>query len=694
MLSPSKDSRGLIDVCEKPLQITSMSGDKHGWPALKPQPSRSASSTPPTQSTEGEKSAETSASSTYATPSSIVAAAAELTNVITGKPLVAQRSSKRSSHSPTSSYASAAESSSPANISDESPVVAKQALDKVDDIGRRHSHISTESANTEFPARQQSLRNRISDGNFITPAHGSKHQFMGFTDFTRVETASPQSTESRPHSPSPASFSRLRPSSISSGSLNSRAVKTASRIPIPDSKKAMIVDLKKDLSPTPPMPKSTGLPTFGSRRLASPDALKILENGKMRRQMLRTPTNASFGPLKDGTLARNSDVTITKTPSLSTSLNSSNDDTAFAVNSPEYGTWESGSFNGDEAPTPSDRSLHFPKTSDHQYRRATNFSGQRHETEQDAFDDETASLKAPPQTSPFTAPLQTIPSETVLSVNAHDLNDETRDQLIRTLSHLEGKGSPPKFDVDNQTLLQMFGHLKRGLDRNSHHSAALMQNAAAAEKFLAQRGSSILEVKGLGMRHDAAFDTKTQGADVQGEGTSFAETYEEQQVDSKWSASTPSDNLLSPPSEHTSTGVQNTLTVKCLPTTSLTEDSSQEPASIGYPSRLPGRVTTTHIQPNGDSATIASIRSRRSSPTLSKRRPGSVRAAREGLQMATASFARTTASAESKKTTRMPTPNTRAFSIPEPSQRGRMLSVEKPRSRSEGLAVSKVRITS
>jgi hypothetical protein len=302
------------------------------------------------------------------------------------------------------------------------------------------------------------------------------------------------------------------------------------------------------------------------------------------------------------------------------------------------------------------------------------------------YDDSAFLNSAPPQTSPFVAPLETIPSEAFLSVDANDLNDEGREELIKTLSHLEGKGSPPKFDVDNETLLQMFGHLKKGLERNPHNSVAFAQNAAAAEKFLAMRGSSILEVKGLGDDRGCAHDSKARSSQTLQDDLPAPTANKRQTIVSKWSTSTPSDKALSPPSDDIGSVLQH----PTIPKPRAKTPSLQEPVSIGYPSRIPSRISTPAMQTGDDAATVANIPSRRSSPALSKRKPGSVRAAREGLQVTNASFARTTASAESRKTLRTPNSSTRAFSIPDASQRGRMTTIEKPRSTSEGLAASKV----
>jgi hypothetical protein len=60
------------------------------------------------------------------------------------------------------------------------------------------------------------------------------------------------------------------------------------------------------------------------------------------------------------------------------------------------------------------------------------------------------------------------------------------------------------------------------------------------------------------------------------------------------------------------------------------------------------------------------------------------------LQISNASFARTTASTESKKMVRTPNSANRACSVADASQRATV--TEKPRSRSEGQAMSKVQI--
>ena len=625
--------------------------------------------------------------STYATPLSVMAAATELTNVITGKQSTRYTDNERISYSPACSYASATERSSLVSISRKHSVGPEESLGRARTATQQEEQPDSCAADAEYPTRKASLRSRISSGSLVSPAVGSKHHFIGFTDFTRVQAASPASTESRTHSPSPASFSRPRPGSVSSMSAHSKTTRTASRIPIPDSKNATMVDVKRDQYSESPLARTSGTPTFGSRRLASPDALKILENGKMRRQMQHTARNETPAGLHCGRAsATESDDTTADTPSLSYSLTSS-PEAPSAPTSSENTLHSKSSRNGEQA-TPSNILTSLQTTPEqnaaepqHQFRYNDNVNHNMLGGEM------LAPIRPPPSTSPFTVPLQTIPSEAVLSVGPADLDEEANDQWVQALSQLEGKGSPPKTDVDHQILQQMFGHLKRGHDKSNHNSTAFHQNAAAAEKFLAMRASNASGTETRNLATTAgSTDDVTHGAER--ELDEIASTTKKQIMISKWSNSTPSDKV-SPPSQGLCPEPQNSETTEAT-SQSRRRSSSKELVSIGYPSRIPGRTGTTDVAGTEDAAAIASIPSRRSSPTLSKRRPGSVRAAREGLQATTASFARTTASAESRKTAKPPTPGTRAFSIPEPAQRGRVVSAGTPRIRSDALTSTKV----
>ena len=339
----------------------------------------------------------------------------------------------------------------------------------------------------------------------------------------------------------------------------------------------------------------------------------------------------------------------------------------------------------DEVPTPSDMSSHFHGNVYRTWKPTLRLATSQTDAEQSLFaSDAFRTATRPPQTSPFVAPLETIPSEAMLTVDVNDFNQKTREDLIKTLSHLEGKGSPPKYDVDNETLIHMFGHLKKGLERKPHNSTVLVQNAAAAEKFLDMRGSSILEVKGLesNIRNSRENDVGDSSDAIR---RTAAE--KKQTVISKWSASTPSDKALSPPSDDADTSLHP----PSIPKTRPKSSSPQDLVSIGYPSRIPSKIVSTNLPTVEDAATIASIPSHRSSPTLSKRKPGSVRAARANLQISNSSFMRTTASAESRKIAKSPNGINRAFSVADTTRRGRMTVMEKSGSRSDGQSASQVR---
>ena len=211
-----------------------------------------------------------------------------------------------------------------------------------------------------------------------------------------------------------------------------------------------MVDVKKELPMTPIVPKTSGIPTFGSRRLASPDALKILENGKMRRQMQRAPQceNASDSPSVRIVNEENEREAI-EMPSSSYSATTSAG-AEQSITPEENKAFDTNVDDDDEPPTPSDISSHFPCQPHRRSKPSLRIPTSISSPEQGLFpSDAKRRASRPPQTSPFVAPLETIPSEAILTVDANDLNDETKDELIRTLSHLEGKGSPPKYDVDN-----------------------------------------------------------------------------------------------------------------------------------------------------------------------------------------------------------------------------------------------------
>ncbi|TKA50138.1 hypothetical protein B0A55_13623, partial [Friedmanniomyces simplex] len=268
------------------------------------------------------------------------------------------------------------------------------------------------------------------------------------------------------------------------------------------------------------------------------------------------------------------------------------------------------------------------------------------------------------------------------------LDAETKKHITRTLSMLEGNGSPPHTDVDNETLLRLFGHLKRGLERQPG-SVSLVNNAAAAEQFLAQANDGETEVRDAGGNILGTQSTEADHGESQADTNPHLPPIEP--VASKWSESTGSIQALSPVSSQVSPRqMQHAAKTDQLdgPPQRTPPDP---PRSIGYPSRISSKASAL-IGPGGSGAATPPLPFRRlSSPTLGKRKPGSVRAARETLHHMKGGFARTTASAESKKNSRMPTSNTTPLQLPDSGQRGRVPLAEKARSQAEAPGVLKTR---
>lgn len=561
-------------------------------------------------------------------------------------------------------------------------------------------------------------------------AQSTKAAITGPSDFTRDTNE-----ESRPHSPSPASFSRPRPTSISHTpgvmSVTSavaftpvRSQKTASRIPLANQKKATLVDIKARRASGIPLPKLEKGLSFGGRRIDSPDPLKVLDHGIKRRQLQRANTNGS-------------DSTVSTVPTRLIT-----DDVLPAerskINTPES-TMGSSTEDEEEITTPSDKLLPYVKHGykpKHTKRASTTYHGaQAFKIHDDA---EIVLARPPPSNSPFTGALQTIPSQSMLPLLAasevgsspkvvikptefsafaqrlsvledaqpvasdddHDrlnlidvrtrselveilreaknedalisqsgaegLDDETKLEITRTLSMLEGKGGPPDVAADLEHPSRMFGRLKSGFER-APKSAAFVEDATVAERFLAtQDGTS---------EHTHQIDEagtndhfETAAAKCRREGTNSL-------MSSKWSNSTASIKHQALPFAAGSSGQSIFgLEIEGHPPGLPPKDLPTEmPVSIGYPSRTAGKA---HRVLGADERSITHQKSaarRESSPTLGARVPGSVKAAREKARDAAGSRA---TKASNTKMDKMPTSNTRAFSISGDFSRGRNPYVE------------------
>ncbi|KAK6441145.1 hypothetical protein LTR95_002616, partial [Oleoguttula sp. CCFEE 5521] len=288
---------------------------------------------------------------------------------------------------------------------------------------------SNGSSESPFPPRKSSMGKCTSDS---TPLHGSAVDVPALSPNidadTPPETVSKSTKDarratSRPHSPSSASFSRPRPTSISypraSGSPSESSPapaptpKTASHIPLSAPKKATLVDIKGRRSSAIPTPlKSERGLSFGGRRIESPDPLKILDHGIKRRQLRRANTNETSSTVSTvPTRVLNSDAT----PPLGYSKPGSLDSTAGSSTEDE-----------EEVTTPSDTSLYFVK---HGYKpkHLSKVSGSHYAGATLKVYDEAEVIlgKPPPSNSPFTGPLQTIPSEALLPITHEHAYSQT-----------------------------------------------------------------------------------------------------------------------------------------------------------------------------------------------------------------------------------------------------------------------------
>ncbi|KAK3071009.1 hypothetical protein LTR53_009430 [Teratosphaeriaceae sp. CCFEE 6253] len=744
-LSPTKDSRTLVDAREMPLKH-SVDGSLRDWAAISPAPAKkfTLEHSSPTES-------EAAADHPYPPDRWLSNDSSPLMNKSLSTPIPDDETTY-------SAYAASERSSSSNFISADDGVVNGSACTKSDLHGKepievaRHLFREANDAgqdqmsvcSTRHPPRGASLRSQHSPALVTTSPLVEACPLPGFTEVTQ-RTPTPIA-DSRPHSPSPASFSRPRPNSLSHGrSLPSqtgtpahtakvpRAQKTASRIPIPDTKKATLVDVKVRTSAS--TLKSDHAPSFGSRRLDAPDALKILDHGIKRRQMIQTKWNDT--------------ERSTATPdSCSTQTYGHNDFSHIdrSDSSTPEDNFGKGCL-GEEATATSAFHLGLAELPDKSLENHT--SRCHHNAAVRLFDDAVAALAlstTPP--SQVSSALEATPTHTALSDTQIDVTDvaplkfthfrnrsdfadlnkrlsslhtahadhtasrigdrapapestkysllellneytsddyndgqepldpETRKHVTRTLSVLEGKGRPARTDVDNETLLRLFGHLKRGLERQPEN-VSLIDNAAAAEKYLEHISSSqgrndLGSTSGNSRSFQACAQIEQQRSDEVSAQLPPIET-----VASKWSESTGSVHALSPiltevsPTQRTSArkGTQLEGPPQRLP--------PGPPYSIGYPYRIVSKASRLIGPSESGTATPPEPSRRLSSPTLGKRKPGSVRAARETLHHIRGGFTRTTASAESKKSSKMPTPNTKPLELPGSGQRGRTASAQK-----------------
>lgn len=331
-----------------------------------------------------------------------------------------------------------------------------------------------------------------------------------------------------------------------------KSQKTASRIPLPDQKKATLVDIKTRRTSGIPMPKFDRGLSFGGRRIDSPDPLKVLDHGIKRRQLQRANTGGSSSTASTVPTR----LLGANTPPLDRSKANTPDSTRGSTAEEE-----------EEITTPSDKPTHFVK---HGYKpkHVSRASGSHYAgATLKVYDEAEVVLgRPPPSNSPFTGPLQTIPSHSTLPLQAisdcdsleqdshpktvikptefsafahrlsvledsrdlfaadrynrasligsetkselvellreaeHEdafisqcgatgLDAETKAEITSTLGMLEGRCGPRETNVNLDHLSRMFGRLKTGFEK-APKSAAFVEDATVAERFLARRESA------------------------------------------------------------------------------------------------------------------------------------------------------------------------------------------------------------
>lgn len=584
------------------------------------------------------------------------------------------------------------------------------------------------------PPRKSSLASPHSNTAPIERPQNTGPEVSGSFGFVRNTSGA-----SRPHSPSPSSFSQPRPPSFSQVTSEmpaaaaqitpAKSQKTASRIPLLDQKKATLVDIKGRRISGIPVPKFDRGLSFGGRRIDSPDPLKVLDHGIKRRQLQRANTGGS-----------NSTASTVPTRFLGTGTPPIDRSKA---NTPD--STMGSSSEEEEITTPSDKPTQFIK---HGYKpkHMNKSSGSHYAGATLKTYDEAAIVlgRPPPSTSPFTGPLQTIPSQSTLLLRAmsdrdslepesrpkvvikptefsafaqrlsmlqdsHDfmlfagdrctresviggdtksdlldilreaehedalisqcgavgLDAETKESITSTLGMLEGRCGPTKTTVDLEHFSHVFRRLKSGFSK-APKSAAFVEDATVAERFLARQRSTTSKVSDMSSVADVSLPYETLPTTCKDDDAA-SQLSRSKTVASKWSSSTASVKATSP---RNTFGMNFEDMPPALPPKHLRNCDLK---SIGYPSRTPGKAhRLLGTDERSDGAHKPATR-RVSSPTLGERIPGSVRAAREKARDAAGSRVNKTSTTKVEK---LPTPNTKVF-VSEDTPRGRLPSAEK-----------------
>ncbi|GAB1738668.1 hypothetical protein NU219Hw_g3466t1 [Hortaea werneckii] len=702
-LSPSKHSRSLLDASEKPLTLM-IAGDECDWSTLTP---RSASAGPTNGSHLPDKTANDNILSQRF--SSGVTVCSTTTSNTSTYPRFHTTAKQESVLAPAMMPFEMSGSRSK-----ELEAVTTQHYNGSLNAAPASNGTDTKESET-FPTKRN---------NRIAPEEKIRRHTPSPANFSRPKPRPTSILPSRLPSPSPSAM----PATAGAVAVT-RNQKTASRIPIPDTKKATLIDIKsRRLSGalSSKIEHAKG-PSFGRGRLDAPEALKILDQGMKRRQLKRTDTSDST---MTSATASTRVFTQGETPSLDYDRTSSPD----CTNGPS-------SSDEEEVFTPTDRPNEYWAASSG-LQRLPSFcvDGMGSQAEK-SFE---FMSRAPPSNSPYTQPLQTTPSQSAFPtsdvadaalqrsssklaamkkrlsdlqsehadytavfrhgpvpestrvslielLNEYEeedarlsrdgcatLDDDARRHITSTLFTLEGKGDSPTLEVDNETLYTMFGHLRACLEKTPR-AASFYENAVVAQKYLDQPQS-------VPQRLHLQHGRRTEASPVMNnfEQSATSSLTPMVPVASKWSESSTSAQEGGSGSDRISP--RDTQHIQLGPAPSVAKPGPlrrtppDAPRSIGYPSRIPDKVNALLGPGESGAATPLPVR-RISSPTLGKRKPGSVKTARETMMRG--GFARTTASAESKKGSKAQTSTGRPLTVLNEMPRGRAPFNEKPRSKSD-----------
>lgn len=310
-MSPSKDSRCLLDASEKPLQIK-IGDAQHEWPTLTPNSAGFGRTV--IQAAQTMHAAGTRTQPRKHKVSKKLARGEESPAEGKGLPLTLddtadEDTSRASSHSSNRSALEAHQS--------RASLAQGQVQFQLSHAHDRYPRLSASEAasgpRTHAATRNKEESNPSANAEQCMPAtHPQRSESVSYEPTTgmppsaqetrsrwssgHAKTPLPPGEDERAYSPQPLNFSKPRPAgrnssamsvmSYSSGATadNAQAPKTASRIPLADPRKATLVDIKSRPSSDASTPVSEPGLSFGNRRVDAPGALQVLDQGVKRRQ--------------------------------------------------------------------------------------------------------------------------------------------------------------------------------------------------------------------------------------------------------------------------------------------------------------------------------------------------------------------------------------------------------------------------